>query len=243
MQNNTINLSVILPAFNEENYIEECILKLQAQLNTLNISYEIIVVDDGSVDCTKQKADQHVSEQIMVMSFPNNRGKGQAIKTGMMSATGAYRLFMDVDLSTSLNEIEKFFLAIQKDGNDVVIGTRKKEPYLLKSRQPFTRRFCGRVFTILSRFFTQTEFSDFTCGFKMFSQKAAEIIFSRQRVQGWAFDSELMLIAAKHNLQICELSVEWSNNKDSKVRLLKDIVSSVLGLIAMRINAWRGIYV
>ena len=242
MADQPIALSIILPAYNEGPKVKASVGKIEERMRLWDISYELIVVDDGSCDDTLKMVRECASDRIRVFSYERNQGKGYAVQYGMLRAKGEYRIFMDVDLSTSLEEMEKFFNEIRKKEFDVVIGTRKADPSLQKIRQPFYRRFLGGVFTKLSGFFVGCAISDFTCGFKMYTKSAAEIIFKRQRISGWSFDTELIYIAALHGLKIRELPVVWSHDSDTKVRVIQDIISSLLGLFKIRLNAARGLY-
>jgi dolichyl-phosphate beta-glucosyltransferase len=235
-------LSVILPAYNEEGEIQENTHRLKDHLDRLHIDYEILIVDDGSKDNTVREASCCESKNIRVLTYPDNRGKGYAIQYGMLNATGAYRLFMDVDLSTSLGSIEQFLQLIRSGQFDIIIGNRKTNPSLQKIRQPFYRRFFGEGFTRLSSLMIGERFTDFTCGFKMYTKKTAEIIFRKQRIFDWAFDAELIYIALLHNLRIYEAPVVWKHHPDSRVRLLRDIVNSFYSLVEMRVNGWQGRY-
>jgi dolichyl-phosphate beta-glucosyltransferase len=238
----TPHLSVILPAYNEAKVIADNLNAVKRKLASLNISYEIIVVNDGSTDDTLSKINGMVSSQIKVFSYEKNRGKGFAVNWGMKYATGAYRLFMDADLATALEEIPKFLTTIENYHFDVLIGNRKIDPSLQKVKQPLFRRIFGMGFTWLSGLFVGRKFTDFTCGFKMFTASAADMIFMRQRIYNWAFDSELLFIALKHNLVIHEIPVVWHDKRNSKVRLLRDILTSLGGLFKIRFNQIRGLY-
>ena len=242
MNENTPELSIILPAYNEGSKIKKNIESVKQKLDSLDVEYEIIVVNDGSRDNTYLEAQKCEARNIKILTYPQNRGKGYAINYGMMYSRGQYRLFMDADLSTSLDEIKKFLDTIKHDGYDIVIGTRKSTEALQTVKQPFYRRALGKVFTYLAGCFVGYGLSDFTCGFKMFTKKASEIIFKRQRIFNWAFDAEVIFIAMRHNLRICELPVTWRNDPQTKVRLLRDISTSFYGLFKIRINHLKGHY-
>jgi len=235
-------LSIILPAYNEGLYIEDSLKKIQDVVDKLNVTYELIVVDDGSTDNTLLKVKRCESSQVKVVTYFQNRGKGYAVKEGMLYAQGKYRLLMDVDLSTSLSAIERFLNLMRTNDYDVVIGNRKTHPHLQKIRQPWYHRFFGKGFTWLSCLMIGCFLNDFTCGFKMYRKEAADIIFKRQRIFNWAFDAELIYIAMQHHLKIHQEPVEWSHHPDSKVRLFNNIVTSLAGLMQMRINGLKGYY-
>ncbi len=235
-------LSVILPAFNEEMTLSRNVASLQEKLDALDMGYEIIIVDDGSNDRTREIAQSLESDTVRVAGYEQNRGKGYAIRHGMQRAGGDYRLFMDVDLSTDLRAVEEFMKKADEDHCDVIIGSRRMRSDSYQEKQPWARRFFGEGFRRLSQWMTGSRISDFTCGFKMYSRQAAEIIFSRQRICSWAFDTELIYIALLHRLNICEVPVLWRNDRRSKVRLFRDITGSLWALVLMKMNYVRGFY-
>ena len=235
-------LSIILPAFNEGEKIHASIEQVKNKADLLNISYEIVIVNDGSSDDTLEKAQKNSSDHIRVLSYNQNRGKGHAVHYGMKNSSGQYKLFMDVDLATSLDAIREFLNIMRSHEYDILIGNRRMKISRVIVKQPFYREFFGVIFTRLSSFFVGKKLTDFTCGFKMFNQKAVDILIPRQRIFGWAFDTELIYIATLHNLKIGEVPVEWSDRKGSRVRLLRDAVNSFYSLIKMRLNNLRGLY-
>ncbi len=242
IRDQTCLLSVVLPAYNEGKKIQLHIPLLKAKLDSLGISYETIIVNDGSTDDTLSKAKPYESEHIRIFSYDQNKGKGFAVNFGMRQARGDYRIFMDADLSTSLDFIEPFLAVLKRDDVDMVIGTRKANISLQKRKQPAYRRFLGNLYTHISGVMIGRFLTDFTCGFKMYTRQSADIIFSRQRINNWAFDSELICIAAQHGLRIKEVPVIWSNDPDTKVRLWRDSITSFFALFMIRINAVLGRY-
>jgi len=233
----TVELSIIFPAYNEEPVIRQNLLQVKKKMDELHLNYEIIVVDDGSTDDTFQQAQWLEDVRLKVLASKPNRGKGYAIKLGMNKAQGAYRLFMDVDLSTSLDEIEPFLTVIRQGQSDLVIGYRN-----LRQNQPWYREFLGKGFTVLSRTLICCDYHDFTCGFKMFTASAGEKIFSRQRIYDWAFDAEILYLAKRGRLKVRSLPVQWQHEGDSKVHLVRDIVNSLISLLKIRWYALRGYY-
>lgn len=237
-----MELSVILPAFNEGKVIKKNCAAIQAHLQRLGITYEMIIVNDGSQDNTLLEAQAIEGKDVKVISYAQNRGKGYAVGTGMKQACGKYRLFMDVDLSTSLNEIEVFLARLKQGDVDIVIATRRKLNNISSVPQPFYRRCLGAGFIFISHICISPNFSDFTCGFKMLSAQACDIVFPRQRIFNWSFDAELICIALCHHLTIEEISVKWNHQGDSKVRVLREVFTSLAGLLKIRWNAMRGLY-
>ena len=234
-----IELSVIIPAYNESASVTNSLTAVSGYLKTLGISYELMVVDDGSTDMTAQQVNAFGG--IKLISYPDNRGKGFAVNQGMAAARGRFCLFMDMDLSTDLNEIAAF-LNIMKAGNvDVLVGNRQDLP-LLKQNRPLLRALFGRCFAGLSVLVLNCPFHDFTCGFKMFTQEAAMRIFPRQHIFGWAFDSELMLIARRQRLRVIEQSVKWHHCTGSAVNVSRAVFTSLTELIKIRFYDAKGYY-
>ncbi len=235
-------LSVIIPAYNEEQEIQASLTTIEAKLRGLGVSYEIIAVNDGSNDQTLAKMTALQGPSVVVLSYASNRGKGFAVKEGMLRARGRYRLFMDVDLSTSLDAIGEFLELMRGGDWDVLIGERKSRLLQQKVRQPWIRQFLGGGFIRLSCFCVGRRFRDFTCGFKMFEHTAAETIFTRQRVFDWSFDTELLAIAVEHKLRIAEVPVDWSHHSGSTVHTFKAVFTSLAGLLKIKTNSLKCLY-
>lgn len=233
-------LSIIIPVFNEEKRIKN-LTKIVGYLKKKKYSWELIIVNDGSTDKTK-KILLNLKKRIkfQLLTYSQNIGKGFAIKTGMLSSKGKYRLFLDIDLSTPITEFEKFHPFLKKYG--IIIGSRKMKTSNLIVRQSFVREILGKMFTLLSKEVLEVNISDFTCGFKCFSKKAAKEIFSRQKINRWGFDSEILFIGKSKNISIKEVPVTWKNVPGTKVRIPQDIINSLTDLIKIRLNSLRGIY-
>ena len=237
-----IDISIILPAYNEGHRLAKSILLIQEAVLPLTSYYEIIIVNDGSSDNTHIEADRLANTNISVISYDKNRGKGYAVKVGMVRAKGKFHLFMDVDLATDLKAMAEFYRSMQENPVDILIGDRKTDTNVQHVKQPYLRRMLGRVFTWLSQMVLHCHFRDFTCGFKMFTSGASQRIFACQRIDRWSFDSEILFLAEKYHLKVREIPVIWRHQGNSKVNLWKDILSSFQGLIAIRINDFKGIY-
>ena len=232
-----MKLSIVIPAYNEENDIENTIIRASDYFLKQALDYEIIVVDDGSKDRTVEKVRNLLGKytNLRLLKNSSNRGKGSAVRLGMLQGAGDYLLFMDADLSTPLIEFIKFIPEIQA-GADIIIGTRKKKGANITMRQPILREYMGKVFTWVSNILLGCAVSDYTCGFKIFSRQAAKNIFSRQRIEGWGFDSEIIFLAGKNKYNIKEIPVSWHNDAGTKVRLVRDSINSFIELIRIRIN-------
>ena len=160
---------------------------------------------------------------------------------GVLKAHGDYILFADADLSTPLAEFDKFVPHIL-GAREVIIGSRKMAGANITMHQPYWREFCGKVFTALSSYILGVGVSDFTCGFKCFSRKAAMSIFSKALIDDWSFDAEILFLARKTGYKIVEIPVRWKNDRASKVRILRDIISSLKGLLRIHIYNLKGLY-
>ncbi len=241
-----VDLSVVLPVFNEAGALERTFARLVPSLEALlgkDRSFEIVCVDDGSTDASRAIL-ARASEgdpRIRVEALPENRGKGAAVKTGVLAARGRRIFFMDVDLSTPLEEMTGFLGALES-GYDVVIGNRRSPGARITRHQPRLRETLGKGFTVLVRMLLAPGVSDFTCGFKAFRREAAREIFSRQTLDGWAFDAELVVIALVRGYRLAQVPVAWHHEEDSKVRLVRAVVSSLGGVLRIRWQRLRGRY-
>ncbi|MDP3973559.1 MAG: glycosyltransferase family 2 protein [Candidatus Daviesbacteria bacterium] len=237
-------LSIIIPFYNEGGRIANLSL-LFHYLRQKKFSTEVILVNDGSTDeslklirkILKQLPPHHFFELI---SYQMNKGKGFAIKTGMLKAKGDYRLFTDIDFSTPIEEFDNYLPHLKKF--DILIGSRKKRGAKLLMHQPKIREKLGKGFTKLSQIFLGLNLLDFTCGFKCFSKKAAEEIFRRQRIDRWGFDSEILFIGKKRGFNIKEMPVTWRDDSNTKVKLPHDIITSLYDLLRIRLNNFKKYY-
>ena len=234
-------LSIVVPIFNEAVRLEGTLPRFVSYLQQAPFTSELVVVDDGSADGTAQIAAGLVPGGIGRVLEEPHRGKGSAVRAGMRASRGRFRIFMDVDLATPLEFVAPC-LARLDAGADVVIGSRRIAAAQIEQHQAPLREFLGRGFSLLSRTISGVRVSDFTCGFKGFSAEAAEAIFSRLRLDDWSFDTELLFLAKALGLRIDELPVRWRDDARTKVRLGRDIVSSLSGLAAIRVNHLAGRY-
>jgi len=233
-------LSIIIPAYNEENRIIPTLKNIIDYLHQTKMESEIIIADDGSTDNTvKSIAGKY--PWVNILSLGENCGKGKAVREGMLKGKGDYLLFMDADSSTSIEEFEKFLPEIQGQ-KDIIIGARKIKGAKIIEPQPFFRAFFGKCFTWLSNLITQAHVSDFTCGFKCFSKKATRDIFSKAVIDDWSFDAEILSIAKRLGYEIKEIPVVWKNDRATKVRILYDILRSLRGLFRIKLNTIKGLY-
>lgn len=233
-------LSVIIPLYNEQMRLKK-MTKVYRFLNQQKLSYEVIFINDGSTDNTLGILNKVLAGfKFTLITYEKNRGKGFAIKTGMLAAKGQYLLFTDIDLSTPIEEFTKFLPFLKK--TNILIGSRKIKGSILQKRQGFVRENLGKGFTFLSRVTLNVYLSDFTCGFKCLPKEAAKKIFSKQRIERWGFDPEILFLAKKFGYEIIEIPVKWSNDPKSKVKFPQDIIRSLLDLYRIRYNLSKKVY-
>ncbi len=215
-------LSVVVPAYNEEKRLEEGLDRMMAYLSRRGRPFEILVVDDGSLDATRQIAERRAAAEprIRCISLPRNQGKGAAVARGMLSARGDWILCTDVDLSTPIEEVER--LEALRDGADVVIGSRGMPDTVLSVRQPRRRENLGGFFNLVVRIAAIRGLFDTQCGFKLWSREAARASFSRLRILRFAFDVESLWLCRKRGFRIQEVGVRWSHDERSTVSLYRD---------------------
>lgn len=233
MKKTSVYLSLIIPIFNEEKRIKNISIIID-YLTKKKFEWEVVIINDGSNDTTLKKLNALKTNKISILSYTLNKGKGYAIKQGMLHSRGHYKLFIDIDLSTTMDEFDKFLPNLNK--YDVIIGSRRVKGSKFLTRQTYLREFMGRVFTKLSQIVTGVSVSDFTCGFKCFSKKSAQIIFSKQLIKRWGFDAEVLFLAKLYGFSIKEVPVSWKNDSGSKVRFPQDIITSLFDLFRIRMN-------
>lgn len=235
-----MHFSVVIPAFNEAQRIGDTLRRASAYLSRQSYASEIIVVDDGSEDETCRVVEETCPNAELIAYRPNH-GKGYAVKTGMASAKGAYRLMYDADASTPIEELEKAWARFE-DGADVVIGSRSLPESDVQVRQSWTREHMGRMFNRFLRTFGLTRFVDTQCGFKIFTAQAAELAFPKLTIEGFSFDAEALYICARHSLRIDEVPVKWLNSPHSRVNMVTDSLRMLADIVKIRLSAWRGKY-
>ena len=214
------DLSIVIPAFNEETRLPSSLESVAAFLSQRRepLSVEVVVVDDGSADRTAARAEEtgrRLGLALRTIRFPENRGKGAAVRAGVLAAEGKSVLVSDADFSTPIPEWEKLAAA----GAPVAIGSRAVDESLVKERQSSFRVLAGKLFNRVVRLVAVPGIRDTQCGFKLFSREAAGEIFSRTRVDRFAYDVEALLLARKLGYAIAEVPVLWFNSPDSRVSL------------------------
>ncbi len=240
----TPELSIIVPAYNEEALIAHTLDGLRSYMSTRPEGFEIVVVDDGSQDRTVACVqDWQRRNQVDVQLLVNeaNRGKGFSVRHGVMESRGQYILFIDADLPYQLHAIDEFLNAL-RSGYDLAVGSRVLPGSEVKG-VPAIRYLAGQVFSWLERFVLSTGTADTQCGFKGFTSAAAKNIFQRLTIDGFGFDVELFFVARKFKYRIQPVAVQMiDRHRDSRVRLVSDSLEMLLNLFMVRWQDWQGKY-
>ena len=227
-------LSVVIPTYNEEARIGKTLDTVVSFLKSQHYSSELVIVDDGSKDHTLTVIrDQLKDYPHELIVSPENAGKGSAVKQGMLKSKGQFVLFTDADLSTPIEEINKF-LPYLENGYDVVIGSRALKESNVKRHQNFLREGMGKIFNRIARLCAFRGIEDSQCGFKSFKQTAAKDLFSMQKLHGFAFDAEILYLAQKRNYKIKEEPITWCNSPQSRVRILRDPIKMFFEILSIR---------
>jgi dolichyl-phosphate beta-glucosyltransferase len=237
-----LDLSVVVPAYNEKARIAPTLEKLSAHLSSGNRTFEIIVVDDGSSDGTAEHVESLAIPNVRVIRSRPNRGKGAAVRTGMLEASGLVRVMCDADGSMPAEELPKLLAPIASGEADIAIGSRYASGAQAQTTQPLYRRLWSRLCNRVIQKSLVPGIRDTQCGFKAFTAIAAEDLFSRARIDGWAFDLEILALARRRRHPIAEVGVAWTDDKRSRVNPLKDLVKVVREAVAIRRNLRRGVY-
>ena len=236
-----MEISVVIPAFNEEKKLELSLQKIIQYLEKNFENYEILVIDDGSKDNTPEIIQKYKEKKVRMIQNPKNMGKGFSVKLGMINTKYDPLLFTDADLATPIEETEKFLAAIN-EGYNVIIASRNLENSKIEVEQPKYRQVLGKGFPFIVKTFLIADFKDTQCGFKMFTKEAAKKIFPRQTIQGWAFDVEIIFIAQELGYKIKELPVTWVDKGDSKLSPIKDSFKMFNEIIKIKYNSLKGEY-
>jgi glycosyltransferase involved in cell wall biosynthesis len=238
-------LSIVIPAYNEENRIGTTLKGTFDYLDRQAYDAEVIVVDDGSKDRTTQRVlefQERAQGRLRLVENPGNRGKGYAVRNGMLEAAGEIILFYDADLATPTSEIAKVIEPIAEDRYDVVFGSRALKYELIGTHQSFLRELRGRGGNLFLRAMLGLSFKDTQCGFKAFRKAAARTIFPLQRVEGFGFDPEILFIAQKQGWRLLEMPVRWNHVEGSSVTLFGTTIKVLVEVSAIRWNDLLGRY-
>lgn len=213
-------LSVVIPAYNEEDRIVSALENTLAYLNQQDYTSEVVVVSDGSRDSTVSVANSYAGKQrttVNVLEYFPNRGKGYAVAYGMLRARGSRVLFMDADYAVPIFEIQKAHKALD-GGGDIAIGSRSVEGATVLSPQNLPRRLSGKLYTLIQNVYLGMNYPDTQCGFKMFTSKAAQKLFALQKLSSVIFDAEILWLAKVHGFSVAQFPVKWTHIENSRIQ-------------------------
>ena len=241
-------LSIIIPAYNEEQRLPPTLVRVADFLRRQPFRSELLIVENGSTDNTSAVVERFCQEYVRpedpfrVHLLHTGQGKGVAVKHGMLSARGEYRVMSDADLAVPIEEVTKFLPPVLPARSfDVAIASREGKG-AVRHGEPWIRHLMGRVFNFLVRTLAVPNVQDTQCGFKCFTREAALLVFPLQRIDGGGFDVEVLHIAARHDLRMVEVPVEWYYGQNSRIRPIQNTISMVAELLHIRLNGRRGYY-
>ncbi len=233
------SISIVIPAYNEEKRLPGTLERVRGHLAASQWEFsEIVVVDDGSRDATAQAAEDFGAR---VLRNPGNRGKGYSVRHGMLKARGEWLLFSDADLSAPIEELERLWGAAARENAQVAIGSRAVDRSMVGVHQSPFREGMGRLFNLSMRIVTGLPYHDTQCGFKLFEAAAAREIFSRQRLDGFGFDVEVLYIAGRLGYRTLEVPVRWNDVAGTTVSPWRGI-KAFWDPVLVRWNGVRGLY-
>jgi len=237
-------LSIVIPAYNEESRLPATLERIAAYLKTSGREAEVLVVDDGSKDRTAAVAESFRDRIPSLRVVPNgiNRGKGFSVRHGVQEARGQFVLFSDADLSAPIEEADKLIEALKTNNCDVAIGSRAVDRSLIFVHESPFREFAGIIFNKIVRLILWLPFVDTQCGFKAFRRERCGIIFDQQTIERFGFDPELLYLARHHGLRAVEIPVRWGHSPATKVSMLRDSLQMFLDVFVIRWNALLGRY-
>jgi dolichyl-phosphate beta-glucosyltransferase len=242
----TPDISIVIPAFEEEARVGDSIERILSYLRDVSARAELIVVDDGSKDRTAEVAESAFKSAgeiaTKVIRYDQNRGKGFAVKTGLLAATAPIALFSDADLSTPIEEMPKLVDPIRNGEYDLTFGSRALDRSLIGTHQPWRREQGGKVFNLVVRTLTGMAFWDTQCGFKAFNMTKFRSLLDRMQIDRFGFDVEFLYVAQIHGLRLKEVPVRWNNDERSKVSVIRDSARMFKEVTEIRRNAKRGVY-
>jgi len=218
-----IAYSIVIPAYNEGTRLGATLEKVLAYVRAQGWNAEVIVVNDGSRDNTADLVREFAAQNpvLRLVENPGNRGKGYAVRNGMLNARGEIVVFSDADLSSPIEEMPKLLAALAA-GADIAIGSRWLRAELQTQRQSLLRQLFGRIFNALNRIILGLQFKDTQCGFKAFTRRASQTILPLQRIERWGFDPEILFLARKFGFRVEEVAVHWGHSGDTRIHPLLD---------------------
>lgn len=228
-------LSLVIPIYNEVRRVASTVEAVRAYLDTLDKPYEIIVVNDGSTDGSEDVLAG--IPDISVISYAPNRGKGHAVREGILASKGDIVAFSDVDLSAPIEELSKLLEAVDA-GADIAIGSRGLRGSQLGVHQPIYRELGGKALNLVIRLLAVSGIRDTQCGFKLFRGDAARRIFGHCILDGWGFDVEVLYLAKRMGYRIAEVPVRWNHSADSRIRPLQAGLQVMRDLLRIRLHRY-----
>lgn len=234
-----MNISIVIPAYNEEQRIKQSIYKILNYFKIRDYDYEIILVDDGSIDNTIKVVEGFHNHKIKILKNQKNLGKGAAAKKGVLAAQKEWILITDADLSAPISELDKF---LKYQNYEVLIGSRGLNNSRILVHQPLYRKLGGKFLNFFIQILVLPGIKDTQCGFKLFQLKAAQKIFNKQTLNSFSFDVEILFIAKKKNMKILELPIVWTNNSNTKVLPFHDGFRLLRDLVKIRLNDFKKLY-
>ena len=237
-------LSIVIPAYNEELRLGATLERIAEYLKTRSGETEVVVVDDGSKDRTAAVAEAFRGKIPSLRIVPNgmNHGKGYSVRHGVQEARGAIVLFTDADLSAPIEEADKLIDALSAKNCDVAIGSRAVDRSLISVHESPFREFAGIIFNRIVRLILWLPFVDTQCGFKAFRRERCKIIFEQQTIERFGFDPELLYLARHHKLRAVEIPVRWGHSPATKISMLRDSLQMFLDVFKIRWNSLLGRY-
>jgi len=232
-------LSVVIPAYNEENRIGDSLTKIYTYLKKRDYAFEIIAIDDGSDDKTLNVLKDHSREisNLIIVKNENNQGKGFSVKKGVLKSKGDIVLFTDADLSTPIEEIEKLTYWLNNE-YQIVIGSRALPDSEIKIYSAWYRQIMGKTFNKIIRMILNLNYYDTQCGFKCFQRSAALELFQSMKLCRFSFDVEILFIAKHRGFKVKEVPVRWYNSPDSKVKIIRDSSKMLWDILKIRFNSF-----
>ena len=239
----SVTHSIVIPAYNEALRLEATLDRVLEYVYSQKWNAEILVVNDGSRDATRDIILRYAATHPMLqlVDNPGNRGKGFSVRNGVLHSKGEFVVFTDADMASPIEESVKLLTALEQ-GADVAIGSRWLDPSLQTRKQPFYRRALGRIFNLALRLILGMNFKDTQCGFKAFRRPAAQVVFPMQIIERWGFDPEIIFLAQRLGFRVDEVAVKWAHQENTKISPIKDGLRMFSELLVIRWYALIGKY-
>ena len=232
-----MDLSVVIPAYNEALRLGPTLERVVEYLRQRGLSYEVLVVDDGSADATVEVAERFAGQGVRVLAQGVNRGKGAVLRAGVLASRGREVLLVDADLSTPIEDLEKLQPHLAEA--PVVLGSRAVEGADITQHQPFYRELMGRTFNLIIRILGVRGLRDTQCGFKLLAGDVARQLFAEMTIERFAYDVELVWLARRHGYEVAEVGVRWADSASSRVNPVSDSSRMLWDVLALRWRSWR----